>query len=100
MTRRAWTTVAAAAVLALSACTSSSKPPAPTWATPDAPPSTSTTRPSSPSTSGPSKPTGHVVVVVMENHSYADVIADAGAPYLNALAKRGANLTAMYALTH
>ena len=36
----------------------------------------------------------------MENHSYADVIGNPSAPYLNALAKHGANLTSMYALTH
>ena len=43
---------------------------------------------------------GHVVVVVMENHSYSDVIGYAGAPYLNALARQGADLTQMYAITH
>lgn len=43
---------------------------------------------------------GHVVIVVMENHSYADIIGSRAAPYLNALARSGANLVAMHAVTH
>jgi acid phosphatase len=42
----------------------------------------------------------HVVVVVMENHAYSQVIGSSSAPYLNSLATGGANLTQMYAETH
>ncbi|MET9257721.1 alkaline phosphatase family protein [Streptomyces sp. NPDC003717] len=42
----------------------------------------------------------HVVVVVMENHAYDQVIGSSSAPYLNSLKSGGANLTAMYAETH
>jgi acid phosphatase len=42
----------------------------------------------------------HVVVVVEENHSYADIIGNADAPYLNELARSGASFTASYAVTH
>ncbi|HEV7206150.1 MAG TPA: alkaline phosphatase family protein [Jatrophihabitans sp.] len=42
----------------------------------------------------------HVVVVVMENHSYADVIGSSQAPYINALARHGISLTRMYGITH
>ncbi|GII28232.1 alkaline phosphatase family protein [Planotetraspora mira] len=42
----------------------------------------------------------HIVVVVMENHAYSQVIGSSSAPYINSLAKGGANLTNMYAETH
>jgi len=43
----------------------------------------------------------HVVVVVMENHSFTDVIgAVAVAPYINALALQGANFTSSFAIEH
>ncbi|MFF2327242.1 MULTISPECIES: alkaline phosphatase family protein [unclassified Streptomyces] len=43
----------------------------------------------------------HVVVVVMENHSRAQVIGSSGAPYINDTLKRGgAELTRSFALTH
>jgi len=43
----------------------------------------------------------HVVVVVMENHSYADIIGNtADAPYINALAAGGANFTKSFAIEH
>ncbi|GAA2152408.1 alkaline phosphatase family protein [Kitasatospora kazusensis] len=42
----------------------------------------------------------HVVVVVMENHAYSQVIGNSGAPYLNSLASGGASLTASYGITH
>ncbi|MFI1916205.1 alkaline phosphatase family protein [Nocardia sp. NPDC020380] len=42
----------------------------------------------------------HVVVVVEENHSYADVIGSSDAPFLNTLAGRGALFTASYAVAH
>ncbi len=42
----------------------------------------------------------HVVVLVMENHSYADVIGSSEAPYLNSLARQGASMTHSFAVTH
>ncbi|MEU8590689.1 alkaline phosphatase family protein [Streptomyces sp. NPDC048664] len=42
----------------------------------------------------------HVVVVVMENHAYSQVIGASGAPYLNSLRSGGAVLTQSYAQTH
>ncbi|WUL57077.1 alkaline phosphatase family protein [Streptomyces sp. NBC_00344] len=42
----------------------------------------------------------HVVVVVMENHAYNQVIGSSSAPYINSLKSGGANLSASYAETH
>jgi acid phosphatase len=42
----------------------------------------------------------HTVVVVMENHSYTDIIDNPAAPFINTLAGRGALLTRSYAITH
>ncbi len=42
----------------------------------------------------------HVVIVMMENHSYSQIIGYSGAPYLNNLADSGMLFTASYALTH
>ncbi|WP_336114786.1 alkaline phosphatase family protein [Streptomyces sp. PTD9-10] len=43
----------------------------------------------------------HVVVVVMENHAYSQVIGSSSAPYINNTLKAGgANLTQSYGLTH
>ncbi|MGD3110822.1 alkaline phosphatase family protein [Streptomyces sp. YGL11-2] len=42
----------------------------------------------------------HVVVVVMENHAYDQVIGSSDAPYMNSLKAGGADLTQSYALTH
>jgi acid phosphatase len=42
----------------------------------------------------------HVVIVVFENRSASDVLGNARAPYLTALARRGATMTRSYALTH
>ncbi|MFI2433606.1 alkaline phosphatase family protein [Streptomyces sp. NPDC018693] len=42
----------------------------------------------------------HVVVVIEENRNYEDVIGSPEAPYLNELARQGANLTQFYAITH
>jgi hypothetical protein len=39
----------------------------------------------------------HTVIVVMENHSYSEVI---GAPYIASLAKAGANMTDSHAVRH
>jgi phosphatidylinositol-3-phosphatase len=42
----------------------------------------------------------HTVVVMMENHSYADVIGSPQARYINSLARRGALFTHSFAITH
>ncbi|WP_045695989.1 alkaline phosphatase family protein [Streptomyces rubellomurinus] len=43
----------------------------------------------------------HVIVVVMENHSYSQIIGSSSAPYINNTLKAGgANLTQSYAITH
>ncbi|MFJ9413742.1 alkaline phosphatase family protein [Streptomyces sp. NPDC101227] len=43
----------------------------------------------------------HVVVVVMENHAYSQVIGSSSAPYINNTLKAGgANLTQSFGLTH
>jgi len=42
----------------------------------------------------------HVVIVIEENHSYSQAIGSAQTPYLNTLAKQGANFTASYGVTH
>jgi phosphatidylinositol-3-phosphatase len=42
----------------------------------------------------------HVVVVVMENHSYSEIIGSSSAPYINSLANGGAKFTQSFAVTH
>ncbi|MFK0293643.1 alkaline phosphatase family protein [Streptomyces sp. NPDC090442] len=42
----------------------------------------------------------HVVVVVLENHAYDQVVGSSDAPYLNSLKAGGADLTQSHALTH
>ncbi|MGC9541914.1 alkaline phosphatase family protein [Streptomyces sp. UG1] len=42
----------------------------------------------------------HVVVVIEENRGYEDIIGSPQAPYLNQLARQGANLTQFYAITY
>jgi phosphatidylinositol-3-phosphatase len=42
----------------------------------------------------------HTVVVVMENHSYSQVIGNPSAPFINSLRSRGANLTNSHGVTH
>ena len=42
----------------------------------------------------------HTVVVIMENHSYSDVIGSAGAPYINFLRTVGASFTDSHAVGH
>jgi len=43
----------------------------------------------------------HTVVVVMENHSYSEIIGSSSAPYINNTLKAGgANLTQSFAVTH
>jgi hypothetical protein len=42
----------------------------------------------------------HTVVVIMENHSYANVIGNASAPYINSLRTEGANFTNSHGVAH
>ena len=42
----------------------------------------------------------HVVIVVEENHSYADIAGNPDAPYLGRLAASGVSFTHSYAITH
>lgn len=42
----------------------------------------------------------HVIVVVLENHGYDQIIGSPDAPYINSLVAGGANLTNMHAETH
>ena len=42
----------------------------------------------------------HTVVIVMENHPYAQIIGNPTAPFINDLARRGALFTRSYAITH
>ena len=42
----------------------------------------------------------HIVIVMMENHSYGEVIGNPSAPFLNGLAARGALFTNSHAVTH
>src|SRR6516165_824157 len=42
----------------------------------------------------------HIVVVMEENKDYDQIIDNAAAPYINSLAKAGANFTKMYAEEH
>lgn len=42
----------------------------------------------------------HVVVVIEENKSFGEIIGSPSAPYINALAQRGAVLTNFFAITH
>ncbi len=42
----------------------------------------------------------HTVVVIMENHSYSDVVGNQAAPYINTLRALGANFTDSHAIRH
>ena len=42
----------------------------------------------------------HIVIVVEENKSFSQIIGNADAPYINALAKRGVLFTNSYGVTH
>ncbi|MCS6319688.1 MAG: acid phosphatase, partial [Nitrospira sp.] len=52
------------------------------------------------STQPPLPKPDHVVIVIEENHAFGQVIDSPAAPYLNALARKGALLTHSYAVTH
>lgn len=52
-------------------------------------------------TSVPRIPTySHIVVVMLENHAYSEIVGSARAPFLNSLIAHGASLTRSYAVTH
>ncbi len=42
----------------------------------------------------------HIVIVIEENHAFNQIIDSPAAPYLNALARKGALLTHSYGITH
>jgi len=42
----------------------------------------------------------HVFVVVMENHSYSEIIGSSSAPYINSLTTQGAVATSYYGVAH
>jgi phosphatidylinositol-3-phosphatase len=42
----------------------------------------------------------HVVVVVLENHSYGEVLGNPGAPFIASIAASGATFTRSFAVTH
>ena len=44
--------------------------------------------------------TSHIVVIVMENKEYSDVLGNAAAPYLNGLARRYGVATQSFAISH
>lgn len=48
----------------------------------------------------PIPPFDHIVVVVMENHDYKEIIGNPDASYINSLAAKGALLTNYTAVTH
>jgi phospholipase C len=90
------TAAVAATVATLVACTSAVAP-SPSSAQPRSDTAAATTTSAATSTM---PRFAHVVVVVEENHSYADVIGKSSAPYLNSLAAGGALFTQSYAVTH
>ena len=42
----------------------------------------------------------HIVVVILENHAYSQIVDASGTPFLNGLAASGAVMTQSYAITH
>lgn len=77
---------------------------------PDAPKSSETMLPVSPRKSAKAKPPAakkpnaqppdHIVIVIFENKHRSSVIGNSRAPYLNKLARQGANMTRSYGITH
>jgi len=56
---------------------------------------------SAPATAANGVPTpAHTVLVVMENHSYNEIVGSSSAPYITSLSKSGANFTQSFAVTH
>jgi hypothetical protein len=68
--------------------------------------STTTSEPGGPTASPSSLAAGHhpssapLVLIVMENHEYSDVVGSRSAPYQNSLLHRGRNYTNYFAVAH
>ena len=102
MRNRARLATALAALAVLAGCTSSDQPQHETSSAAASPPTSSSAAVSSVGSSPAAalpRP-DHIVVVVMENRSYSDVIGNRSAPYINALAQSGALFTRSFAVTH
>lgn len=90
----------------VAACHAGSRTTRTSGATTRPPVNATTTTPSAGSTSAaPTPPSGpprlrHLVVVIEENRSYADIIGNHDAPYLNSLAASGTTLTKSFAVAH
>jgi phosphatidylinositol-3-phosphatase len=101
-----WRTGAAAASLALTALlllTACASGPAGSSAPAAIHPSGSTSAPAASSVAaaaGTVPRPAHIVVVVLENHAYSQVIGSPEAPFLNHLARTGALFTRSFAITH
>jgi acid phosphatase len=92
---------AALLVLAMAGCASSAPPHGAPAGSSAPPASAGTSSPAASSAPAVSVPTpAHVVVVVLENHAYQQVIGSPDAPFLNGLARQGALFTHSYAITH
>ena len=118
--RRAICAAAVSLLLELSACPAAGLPPnvaagspeslrtvapvastSPMTVVPVAPQSSSTIRPSVPKQPRPGvRRPDHLVVVVLENKHRSSVAGSSRAPYLNKLAKQGANMTRSFGVTH
>lgn len=59
-----------------------------------------TTGPAPVSSGGTVPRFSHVIVIVMENHGYSDVIGNPAAPFVNSLARRYALATSFYGVSH
>jgi acid phosphatase len=97
MRRTIMAALAGAVATVLAAC-SSGGPAEPTSVTSSLRAQASATASDSPG-SGVPRPQ-HVVVVIEENHGYGQIIGSSDAPYLNQLARTGADFTSSYALAH
>ncbi len=106
MARFAGAAIAVAAALAISACGASATKPATARA---ATGSIAATVPVTGSPNTAESASGspqlvprfdHIVVVVLENHAYSQLIGRDSAPYLNSLARAGAVLDQFYAIGH
>jgi phosphatidylinositol-3-phosphatase len=104
--RRVTVLIAAAITLAGCAGTAtgrqsalSSDPPPPVITAPPGAVGSSAASPPPLSAPAPIRP-AHVVVVVLENRSFADVIANPSAPFINSLADSGALFTESFAVGH
>ena len=88
--------LAATLLSSLTACGSAVAPPhAPS---PPASPTTTTSTPASTATTGSAQP--HVMIVVLENKEYDDVVGNSAAPYFNKLATQFGLATDYHARTH